>query len=714
MFKRPSVLRQPSLAGIGLWSFVGGMSALVLMSGFGLVPAAAAWSPPTPAESATAPPAAEPPAAAPTTAEPPATDWSWRNRAPIDPAAFHRRETDRRRRAEAGSVLRPAAQADAWFPAAPAAAPQTGAAPAADQSPDQGTDEATDEPATRVPPPGGEPPADGPVSDEPPADEPASDEPSEVEPPETEPAPVVQDDAYRRKKWAGLPPPRATLPPPLEPLPAEELTALRERLFATLRERAGEERLPRLRPLRGTTVVFWDCLNPYQALDEDGDDSNGRSQIGEANRPKAYAIAEQHLELAGVLLDSDDREVRESGLGVVMATLMTFGLNLDDGPLEADMAEVFLVPHFDSASPQGNSILSRRSLIGDAASAYKAGGRWERWGRACGDWIRLTPNNPNQADVMRINLYQALRNQGRIREAVDVLYDVHDLVPLRDYHLNVLFGAEDPDAGPRVNEPTGETVEDHDGRVWPVPQAPLPPPLEPLPAAEIGRLKQAVAATLRERAGEYRLIPIRPIPGRSVSDALTNHLSRLQAYRQESRPAEQYALLEQHLAWAGVLLDSDDRETRALGLGVISSVASYAGWRLKNGALAADVTEAFLLPDLQHASLNPFSNLDRRSLVGRAAHAFKAGGRWERWERACGEAIRLNPKNRNQSDVWRRNLYQALRNQGRIKEGVDVLYDIYDLTALRDHNLDELFKVPPEPADETSTDPTTPATDATE
>ena len=504
--------------------------------------------------------------------------------------------------------------------------------------------------------------------------------------------PRPQTYADRRQAWSEMPEPVAPLPPPLEPLPDEEVRTLREEIAAFLREGAGENRLLRVRPIGGVRVAWWDCPDQYRVYKDEP----------KQHRPELYALFEQHLDLADVLLQSDEREVRESGLGVATQVLSCLLMDLDEGRLAAAVAEAYLVPHLDSASPNKAYILSELDLVGDAAWAFREGGRWKRYEQACGEALRLIPENRNQSDVWRVSLHKALKAQRRYGEAAVVLRDIHDLVALKTYYLSVLAverntkapAAEEP-AEPPVKVATPEAGSPDAGS----PDAgadeagaPLPPRLEPLPDEEVRRLRETLLATLRRRAGKFALWQVRPIDGVPVNhwDCLDRYLEFEGDY--QNRRPELHALLEQHLRLAADLLEQDEREVRESGLGVVQWASVCAWMYLDDGPLAADIAEAYLIPHLDAAAAagaEPLAAPDREDLLTAATTAFKTGGRWERWGRACGEMIRLIPADRSRSDLWRIQLYKALAAQDRRDDAHAVLRDVRapGASRLRDHYL---------------------------
>ena len=202
---------------------------------------------------------------------------------------------------------------------------------------------------------------------------------------------------------------------------------------------------------------------------------------------------------------------------------------------------------------------------------------------------------------------------------------------------------------------------------------------------------------LREAAGDRRVRRIRLADGVEVNYwAEAARLRAVESEPKKERDARWCGLLERHLQLAWDLLDQEDRAVRASGLGLVMNAITCAANQLKDGRLAAAVTEAFLLPGLDSADSNPQSILSRPKLLQYAALGFGEGKSWERLAQVAGEKIRLFGDNRSHSDRWRTILARALEAQGRREEAVAVLRDIHDpaMSHLRDYHLEKMDEPP--------------------
>ena len=257
---------------------------------------------------------------------------------------------------------------------------------------------------------------------------------------------------------------------------------------------------------------------------------------------------------------------------------------------------------------------------------------------------------------------------------------------------------EEPEADPApAVEPEPEVVRDdaYFAKLWaelPPAVAPLPPPLEPLPEQDVRRLRAELLAYLREAAGRHRLPKERPDEGVPVDFwPLVEAYWEFEEEYAKHKP-ELHALMERDLWLVEKLLERNEGGDRASALGLVRWAIICAAQYIKDGRLAVAVAEVYLVPHLASADaatgdITPF--VGRESLLRSAVTAFEAGKNWERMARACGDIVRLNPRNRNQSDAWRAKLAVALEHQGRRDEAVTVLEDIHDpsMTALRNHYL---------------------------
>ena len=269
----------------------------------------------------------------------------------------------------------------------------------------------------------------------------APEEPAaEPAPPEPPPEPkIVRDNAYFAQLWASLPPPEAPLPPPLEPLPEREVRRLRAEIIDYCRKQAGKRRIRPIRPEGEGLVNAWVYDRQYRVFKEDP----------RKHSAEIHALLERHLQLADDLFERDDREVRETGLGVVQFAAEAAVFYLGDGRLAAAIAEAYLLPNLEHANPDQTFIHSRKYLLQTVALSLHEAEHWERYALVCGEMIRISGRDRRAADSWRTNLFQALDGQGRRAEAIAVLEDIHapSIVGLRSYYM------PEPDAEPEPDAP---------------------------------------------------------------------------------------------------------------------------------------------------------------------------------------------------------------------------------------------------------------------
>jgi len=226
-------------------------------------------------------------------------------------------------------------------------------------------------------------------------------------------------------------------------------------------------------------------------------------------------------------------------------------------------------------------------------------------------------------------------------------------------------------------------------KLWaeiPQPRTPLPPRLQAKSKDEVANLRREISIYLKKQSGQRSVerVPIEI----GVPANFWNCQQEYQQFREPkkfNKPALYY-LIARHLYLAEALFRQESSEVRESGMGVILMTIWCSADDLQDGQLAAGIADAYLVPHLEFASNQPWFILNRLGLLEGATKAYSKAERWNELELVCGEAIRLIPENRNQSDSWRVTLAKAIKNQRRFDDAINVLRDIHDpgLVALRD------------------------------
>ena len=246
-------------------------------------------------------------------------------------------------------------------------------------------------------------------------------------------------------------------------------------------------------------------------------------------------------------------------------------------------------------------------------------------------------------------------------------------------------------------EPEPEIVRDdaYFQKLWaelPAPVAELPPRLEPLPAANRSKLRTELKDYLRKASAGHRLPKEKPEPGMPV-----NFLEYARQYRPfkgkyAQHKSELHALMERDVWLAEALLEQNEPAVTESAMGLLYKVESCAKHYVKDGRLAAAIAEVYIVPHLDELDSGPPRIANRSLMLSCAASSLEAGEFWERAAQLRAEQVRLEPTNRNRSDIRRALLARNLWKQGDRDHAVAVLNDIQDpgLANLRDHYLSEI------------------------
>jgi hypothetical protein len=261
-------------------------------------------------------------------------------------------------------------------------------------------------------------------------------------------------------------------------------------------------------------------------------------------------------------------------------------------------------------------------------------------------------------------------------------------------------GIETPGTAPATATPAVEPVPApkvvHDNawreKLWaslPQPQAPTPPPLEPLSELAVRNLRREIAQEVLKKAGARSIQRIHVTLGTPAKYVMCGRQYRefLTAPRKHSK--EIYYLVGQHLFLADAMFAQQDPQVQLSGIGIANEVISVLAQDMKDGPLAARVADAYLIPHLDLAPLKMYAVLNRRFLMIYAIRAYSFGERYDMLERVCGHAINLYGSDRNSTDALRITLAKALQKQHKWDAAIQVLNDIQDpgLTGLRDDQL---------------------------
>ncbi len=265
--------------------------------------------------------------------------------------------------------------------------------------------------------------------------------------------------------------------------------------------------------------------------------------------------------------------------------------------------------------------------------------------------------------------------------------------------------SETPDASLATKPPVVATAvpvkEVHDNayreKMWallPQPKAPAPPMLEPLSEGAIQNLRREILAEVRRKAESRSIERIRVTLGTPAKYVMCGRQYRELKADDPQHVKQMYYLVGQHLLLADAMFVQSDPKVQLSGIGIANEVITVLAQTLKDGAMAARVADAYLIPHLDVAPLEMYAVLNRRFLLTYAIRAYSFGERYDRLEQVCGYAIQLYGDNRNSTDALRITLALALKKQNKWDEAILVLNDIQDpsLTSLRDDQLPQYVK----------------------
>jgi hypothetical protein len=203
------------------------------------------------------------------------------------------------------------------------------------------------------------------------------------------------------------------------------------------------------------------------------------------------------------------------------------------------------------------------------------------------------------------------------------------------------------------------------------------PPVTPA----LGKQKAELRGYLQKQGGTRPEKPSVPV-GKPAN--YWHCLKQYEAVKGDKRRL--YALIAEHLRLAEALLQQESVEVKRSAVGVLLAAGRCAADHVQDHRLAAEISELWLLPNLELAHPQRWKHPSRQMVIEEATLAF---GRDKRYQRMADVAATWveGAKTANLADSGRLQLARALDELGKTSEALQVLQEITDESLKPDRDL---------------------------
>ena len=215
-----------------------------------------------------------------------------------------------------------------------------------------------------------------------------------------------------------------------------------------------------------------------------------------------------------------------------------------------------------------------------------------------------------------------------------------------------------------------------------MPQTTRPPPAsQPKAVPGLAKRRAELRAYLQKNAG---VRPEKPAVPQGKPADYWNCLQQYDAAKGDKKRL--FALIAEHLRLAEALLEQESPDVKQSAMGVFLLAARCADERLHDHALAAELCDVWLLPNLELAHPVPWKHLSKQTFIEQAAHVHWRAKHYEQVVEIARLWIKSAP-NQNVEDAGRLKLARALDELGRTAEAIAVLKEIKDKSLQADKDL---------------------------